>query len=634
MCGIAGILNFTREAVAEPLLRAMARAIAHRGPDGEGIYIDGPLGLAHRRLSILDLSQRGHQPMASPDRSCWISYNGEVYNYLELRAELSAMGYAFHSGTDTEVILAAYQAWGPDCVSRFNGMWSFAIWDSLRQRLFCSRDRFGIKPFYYYLSPAGFVFASEPKALLQHPDVPNKADENSLYLFLRTGQSHVGKESFWQDIQQLEPGHSLLIEAGQLTLQPYWRMDQIPLSHLSEAEAIETFRELFASSVSLRFRSDVPVGTCLSGGLDSSSIVCVARQLRDQLPEAIYNQESFSACYDQPDVDERPFIEKVLAATGARRNFVFPSAAELITELEALVYAQDEPFPTLSMYSQWCVMKRVGQSPVKVLLDGQGADEMMAGYGYNSIFWAELRERGQWRSLLQEWSALWAVSPKAVLRGLPRFLAPERLRAWEQRQHGQSLLDADFSARWHTEALSRLTRPKVYGERLRNEGFHLMKLSLIPLLRYEDRNSMAYSLETRLPFLDYRLVQFLFSLPSEMLIRQSWSKWILRQAMQGVLPPEIQWRRDKKGFPVPQASWLRRELAPVIKEILWDPRFQSRPYWQGRRVAVAYDRFLAGELPAFSLELWRLVSAELWLRRFVDRRPDSLLQGVQAGQSS
>lgn len=623
MCGIAGILHFDGQSPDFELLKTMTDALHHRGPDNAGFYHEGTLGLGHRRLSILDLSSAGHQPMRNSRGDLWIIFNGEIYNYLELRQELQSLGYAFLSHTDTEVILAAYEYFGHECLTKFNGMWAFALWDQRKQVLFCSRDRFGIKPFYYFVNQQFFAFASEPKALLQHPLVPNTPSEAAIYTFLTTGVSNQKNFSFFQHIHQIPPGHFLWITAADFQPQPYWELSAAsqawPATPASQVK--DEFLRLFEDSIRLRLRSDVAIGTCLSGGLDSSAIVCTAHKLLKEQTHTHYQQETFSSCFDNPKFDERPFIQKVLDKTGARDNFLFPSPERLRRDLHRLIYTQDEPFGSLSIFAQWCVMNRVQEQGVKVLLDGQGSDEMLAGYGYDGLFWSELFYSGQWKALYQELLAQLQNNPQRLPRRLARMLFPQGLPFLTPSSSARNFLSPEMISTCQSQLQIQNSDQYPWNLYLKNKSYHLMSSSLLPLLRYEDRNSMAFSIEARLPFLDYRLVSFVFHLNSTQYIHQGWSKWVLRQAMEGILPEEVRWRRDKMGFVTPQELWLKEELMPLVREIMHDTRFLGRPYWLGKKIQQAYDQWIKTGDSSIQPVLWPILSTELWLRQFVDQRP-------------
>ncbi len=668
MCGIVGIFS-QEELIRSDVLSAMLRALNHRGPDDEGYLLANTsdshyvacagldtltklqlpplaghetdtcnLALGHRRLSILDLSAAGHGPMPYLDGALWITYNGEVYNYLELRDELKGKGYFFRTGTDTEVILAAYAEWGADCLRRFNGMFAFALWDVRKRLLFCARDRFGIKPFHYYWNGQLFAFASEIKALLAHPDIPRRPNDAIIYDYLALGSLDHTDETFFAGIKRLPPAHYLLFDLarGNLEVRRWWDVQVNPLLDDSgptdDREIVAQFRELLTDAVRLRLRSDVPIGTCLSGGLDSSSIVCLANRLmldEGAVPRELVGerQKTFSACFDDPAIDERPYIQQVIGHTGAEPNQVFPQGkGGLWEELERLVWHQEEPFGSTSIYSQWNVMRLARQHGVTVLLDGQGGDELLAGYHhYIGPFLAQtLRERGPWATL-QAGHALSAGTreSKALVFGLGLYNSLPKVAQRAMLNLGNARFRTNPTAPEPTLGPSfaqqfkerRLLQDKHRGhqnlaDRLYQDVFvH----SLPALLRYEDRNSMAFSLEARVPFLDYRLVEYVFSLPASYRIRDGWTKWILRQAMDGILPEGIRGRRSKLGFATPEARWLR-EGTGWIRELFSAREALSAPYLSDK--AIQKLRSLPDDGLASMSGLWRLVNLEVWMRVF------------------
>jgi asparagine synthase (glutamine-hydrolysing) len=398
MCGIAGIVS--ANGFDPQHLVDATHLVKHRGPDGYGFayFCLSPdcrgqvilnedrvpaeraiVGLGHRRLAILDLSPSGSQPMQTRDGMLTVVFSGEIYNYLEIREELKGLGCVFRTGTDTEVVLQAYRRWGHECLQRFNGMWSFAVWDSRRQRLFCARDRFGIKPFYYYGDSERFLFASEIKQLLHFSDVPRRMNAARVWDYVEFGILSHGEETLFQDIRELRGGHSLTLDMTSGNMSPvidrYWDLELRSSSELSEEAARERFLETFKDAVRIRLRSDVPVGSCLSGGLDSSSIVAVARELANH-----DNFHTFSACFDDPRLDERPYIEEAVSATQVKPHFVFPGVTEFRESLERLLWHQDEPIAGSSVFAQEAVMERARGEGVPVLLDGQGGDETLCGY--------------------------------------------------------------------------------------------------------------------------------------------------------------------------------------------------------------------------------------------------------------
>jgi asparagine synthase (glutamine-hydrolysing) len=652
MCAIAGIVTAAERSINPHALAAMTEAQAHRGPDGEGYVflshgrrslpraVSGPLpqdsyspqsrysvGLSHRRLAILDLSAAGHQPMSSPDQRCWITYNGELYNYRELRDELRSYGHVFRSQSDTEVLLTAYCQWGTACLHRFNGMFAFALWDAERRTLFCGRDRMGEKPLYYAWDGITFTFASELKALLPVMGQPTP-NQRLIHAYLDGARLDFSQETFIEQTRQLEPGHYLLVKDGTLHHERYWELPAgPPVKRLSSAGVVEEFRHLIEDAVRLRLRSDVPIGSCLSGGLDSSAIVCLADRL---LPHAdtpwdltqAAEFKTFSACFEDPRYDERPFIRQVVEATAVTSQRTFPTAKELLDCLERLVWQQDEPFGSTSIFAQWTVMRSAAENGVKVLLDGQGADELMAGYhGCFGAFYADLFREGRWRQLWHEWSAyrgryacvppqlpanfvrglfppLWVGIVRRFCTGTPRWMAPDFARAVHSTEEPDHCGDSILRGMQH---------------RL------LTRHGLRALLRYEDRNSMAFGIETRLPFLDVRLVEFLFCLQSDWKLRDGWTKVILRQSLQGLLPDGIRRRVDKLGFATPEDDWFRGDLAAYARDVLLDSRSRARRYLHIPGIEQELTSHLSGQR-SIGATIWRWVNLELWCRLFLDRR--------------
>ncbi len=653
MCGIAGIWQVDSQRIDPDLLHRMTMTLRHRGPDDEGYLFvntsngfafhcggadtgpqlnltsidqlpDQPFNFAFgfRRLAILDLSPNGHQPMSNRDGSCWLIFNGEIYNYIELRVELKAHGHTFRSGSDSEVLLAAYQEWGEACVEKFNGMWAFAIWDSRRHRLFCSRDRFGIKPFYYSWDGKTFAFASEIKALLALglKRIPNNA---SIYDYLVSGIQDHTAETFFTHIYQLKPAHSLSLRENVLTLQRYWDLDL--KRETDGADNVRKFYSLFEDSIRLHLRSDVPIGTCLSGGLDSSAIVCVTNKLlldggcKKVIGE---RQKTFSSCFDDPRFDERRYIQDVLNVTRAESNLIFPTSQKLLRVLPQLISHQEEPFSSTSIFAQWCVMERVAEKGIKVLLDGQGGDELSAGYHqYFDYYWGTLVRSMQLANLWGEWKVyrqLYGASPLGLLGRTARSFVPNNLVNFGRRvlqYRGAFGLSSDF-ARDHERRMP----PPVNGRDTLTNALYdaLVFFSLPALLHYEDRNSMAHSVEARVPFLDYRLVEFLFALPPEQKIKNAVTKIIFRRALDDVLPKSIQGRTDKMGFVTPEQEWFSTELRHWARDILYSSSFRTRGYFDPPLIHQAFEDYIAGKRGSTFL-VWRWINLELWFQQFMDR---------------
>ncbi|HWK02311.1 MAG TPA: asparagine synthase (glutamine-hydrolyzing) [Puia sp.] len=573
MCGIAGILSPDPVNITRERLQKMTDAIAHRGPDGEGAWISGSglAGLGHRRLSIIDLSPAGSQPMHYLDRYT-IIHNGEIYNYLELRSLLQSKGYSFASGTDTEVILAAYDHYGSDCLQYFDGMFAFAIWDEKEGELFLARDRFGEKPLFFYRDAAQFLFASEMKALWA-AGVKKESNKRLIFNFITIGYTQNpanGFETFYQGISKLPARSFLLYKAAtqEMKTSLYWDI-RIENTHTpGDEDALQQFSGLLSASVNKRLRSDVPVGTSLSGGLDSSSVIAAIRG--QQKP--VQDLRTFSAVFPGFEKDESPFIKLITDRFSLENYTTTPDAHDLIRDFERLVYHQEEPFASSSIYAQFKVFELAGRHQVKVLLDGQGADELLAGYHkYYHWYWQELyrndkkafaleleaaRESGvddrwTWRNRL--------AANLPVYAGI--FLKKKRTAQQRRNKDLNKDLIENFGVSYydipHVDKLSGV----LYYNTLMN--------GMEELLRYADRNSMAHGVEVRLPFLNHELVEFLFSLPSHFKIREGWTKWLLRVSMEDILPREIVWRKDKTGYEPPQQTWMQN---PVLQEYIHEAR--------------------------------------------------------------
>jgi asparagine synthase (glutamine-hydrolysing) len=594
MCGILGLVRLGDSDLPRSTIEYARDVMAHRGPDGVGLWVGSAragaarVALAHRRLSILDLSPRGAQPFVLSDgegrparlgednsADYVLVYNGEIYNYIELREELRALGRRFRSDCDTEVVLAAYAHWGAECVSRFNGMFSFAIWDAARDLLFCARDRFGEKPFHYVLneSTGSFAFASEAKALIAMGEAEPVLDERSVYRYFRFREQAAATQTIWQGVQRLAAGHTLAVRLRDDRLvadtRAYWAIDEGRRTNLSEGDAAEQFADLFRESVRIRLRSDVPVGTSLSGGLDSSSVACVIHALG-----AASEQKAFTARVDDPTMDEGRFVDVVLAHTGIQGHSAMPDATLLIDEFDTLCFHQEEPFPTTSIFASYLVHRLAREHGVIVMLDGQGADEYLAGYDhYPALVLAGHASRGAWTSWWRERRALRArrgvdpVSPKAAVAW---WLAARSRGAGSVAYAGDprpvAFLNADVA---RTFADEQPTSNAVGSDPLRTRLIaDLTQGHLQELLRYADRNSMAWSREVRLPFLDHRLVEMCLALPTSHLFRNGETKRVLRRAMRGTVPNEILDRKDKIGFQAPWTRWWSGQVGDVLRDRL------------------------------------------------------------------
>jgi asparagine synthase (glutamine-hydrolysing) len=600
MCGLAGVVDLQRPPEREAVER-MLDELAHRGPDGRGIFADDGVCLGHLRLAILDLSDAGLQPMR--DGELQLLHNGEIYNYIELREELRAHGHRFSTGTDSEVILAAYREWGEACVERFNGMWAFVIWDASRRTLFCSRDRFGIKPFYYRVDGTRFAFASEPWPLAR-----GRANPGPVRAYLEQGYLDQGDETFFAGVVRLPPAHSLTVGPDGVRRRRYWSLEPSP----PPADAVAAVRETFLDAVRLQLRSDVPVGTCLSGGIDSSSIAVAVAQHGHE------HQKTVTAYFDDRGFDERPFARAVVERTGAEPHWVTFDAADLANDLPAIVQAQGEPFGSTSICAGWYVMREARSAGLTVMLDGQGGDEILAGYrasfGYRL---SDLLREGRLAEATRELRAFASIhGPRwaAVALATPHVPERARLAVRGKLRGGSSLVASDLQA----EPLPPTANGSVFPDRLRRQlHLTLTHRGLPELLRYEDRNSMAHSLEARVPLLDHRLVQLAFSLPGDELIRRGETKSVLRRALADLLPPAVAARRDKLGFVTPESRFLRGALGDLAADVFASKSFRERGLVDATAAAHRLERHRSGDMQA-GMELWRALNLELWARRFLD----------------
>ena len=637
MCGIAAVLR--PESVSVKALCRVAQALKHRGPDGFGYLAFEPangvrvvhdtepavmeteirVGLAHRRLSIIDLSTDANQPMVDDTGTYALTYNGELYNFVELRAELESAGHRFRSTGDTEVVLRAYIEWGPRCVERFVGMWTFVILDLRRRALFVSRDRFGIKPLFYTVADGGLWFASEIKALLEVDAVHREVDEVTLATYLVEGIVDHSRATFFRGIHQVPPAHNAMVPIDERPTRPafvrYWAIPEEQHEVCSDS-AIERFRSQFVEAVMLHARSDVSVGTCLSGGIDSSGIVCVAEELRRAGKVPRYSHEAFGYVPEDEDVSERGYMAEVVRHTQVRMNYVEVPRERFISAVPEIIRQQDEPFGSASIAAQWFVFERAHQAGIKVMLDGQGADEVLAGYrDYNRIMAEVLIRHGRLRSYARfdrQHRARFGVPPIG-LRGIVGQLTPDRLR---QALRGTELnvpdwLDSDaLPAEYAAGAALSTVRVRSLHELLK---LQTESMNLPALLRYEDRNSMAHSIEARVPYLDHRLVESAFGLEDAGKLHGATSKYVLREALRGTIPDAVRTRIDKIGFRADPG--VAKALAMHPNTALFDAPTELEQRWlRHDRLRALIDESEHSVEAEFAL--WRVVNAKLWLRAF------------------
>lgn len=621
MCGITGILTFDQNTeTLQTLIQKMTDTVKHRGPDDEGFYVDNGIALAQRRLAIIDLSPGGHQPMAGPDGSTWMVYNGEIYNYQEIRAGLENRGHCFKSQSDSEVILHAYQEYGPDCLALFNGMFALAIWDSRRRQLFLARDRLGVKPLYYYRDSHCLMFASEIKAILAVIEARPVPNERLVYDFLTTGMLDHTSETFFTGICKLPAAHYMLIDAqGREQVRRYWDFEvndeAVPLLDKAVGEQSEAFFELLVDAVRLRLISDVSVGSCLSGGLDSSTVVSIiSRLIKEQKAASVGpRQQTFSACYQGSNVDEQPYIDQITQWSGALSHKVFPQAEGFKAEFPDLLWHQEEPFAGTSIYAQWTVMRLAREHGVTVLLDGQGADEQLLGYRkFYAFYGLNLFNQGRplagMAELIKHFGS-WEVLKTLKLRRGLRYFQKRQLGATAL---GFNLLQDPLAEKFKDSPLN-IGLNGSLGERIKAD---MTQYSIPVLLRYEDKNSMAFAREARVPFLDYRLVEFVGQMPLNLKLRDGWTKYCLRRGAQGQVPEAILKRRDKLGFATPEENWLRQALVDDIQQTFQQAVYL--PHWvKLPELQEQFKAYLNGQRPLLSGDFFfRFFILEQWAQLF------------------
>lgn len=637
MCGIAGIYNLKGVEVAEVV--ALSQTLKHRGPDDEGFMLSNnehfencsgndtiaelkslkhlsevnftpSLALVHRRLSILDITPLGHQPMLTPDQRYTIIFNGEVYNFKEIRQELQQKGHSFKSDSDTEVVLTAFAVWGASCVNRFVGMWAFVVFDKQENTLTLSRDRFGIKPLYYFKNQTYFAFASEIKALLKLKDVDKSISNKNLGSYLAFGTTANPYQNLFQYIVDVEPGcnYQYNLNTNELTKTNYFSIDDTLLANTNSIETnTQKFEELFTDSIGLHLRSDVEIGSCLSGGLDSSAIVYNASKQLNGVP-----LKTFTAAYQNKTIDESDYAKLVANdLTNVTDIYTYPDAKTMVADMDKLIYAQDLPVGSTSIFAQWEVMKCASNNNIKVLLDGQGADEILGGYyNFAGIHLIELLKKFQFNRFIKEYHQLKKnFTPQiknAVLRAAYYYL-PER---FQQQLRAKERLSYNFIEDKKIKELD-LIIPKRGGKTF-NEHVNLsVKFGMYELLRYEDRNSMAFSIESRVPFLDHRLVDFIRTLPTDQKIYNGWTKYVLRKMLNDKVNDKVVWRKDKKGFVTPQQDWKNELITTLTSELKESnlPSLMNRNY-----VLQLCEKDLTNS--THLSEFWRAYSVIKWYNTF------------------
>ncbi len=634
MCGIAGKLNLSLSPASPPVIQAMCDGIAHRGPDDWGLYVRGPVGLGSRRLSIIDL-EGGHQPISNEDETIWIVFNGEIYNFPELRQELVQQGHLFRTNTDTEVIVHLYEEHGVDCLQHLNGMYAFALWDEPRQRLFVARDRLGEKPLVYSLRPDGLTFASEIQSVLRDPEVLREFDLQALDLYL-TLLYIPAPWTIFKHIRKLPPGHYLLAENGQVTIQRYWQLDFGHKTALSTAEAGEAILHLLEDSTRRRMISDVPLGAFLSGGIDSGAVVALMSRVS---PQPV---RTFSVGFEGNDYtnDELPYARRMADRYGTRHEelWVRPHMADVLPKL---VRHYGEPFGDGSAIPTYYISQAARQH-VTVVLTGDGGDELFGGYGWYQRFaafdlrrelgqtWGDglRRSTGYLRSL-DPWRALGTVKGAAAWTGhLMQMQRNPVTRYGQQTAYFQDDLRQRIYTAQVRNSLGPIDPLRVYHDRngqatgweSLDRIFYLDHTTYLPddILAKVDIASMACSLETRPPFLDHRLVELAASLPVSTKVSDGQTKVLLRQVVTDLLPQEIL-ERPKVGFGLPMRQWMQAgELHDLAADLLHDQTFRQRGLFSGAAVAEMFSQHHHGERD-YGHQLYQLLVFELWARAMLDQ---------------
>lgn len=604
MCGISGIFNFNSKPVNPADVSEMNRIIHHRGPDGDGVFSEGNVAIGSTRLAIIDLRHIADMPITDTDGRYVIVYNGEVFNYVELRNELLAKGHKFNTDSDTEVVLNAYKEYGEDCLHKLNGMWSFAIYDKTEKTLFCSRDRYGIKPFYYYKDKERLIFGSEIKQLLSC-GISKEVNDDIIYDYLVFHFIDHTEQTFFKNIYKLQAGHKLTVKGNDVKVSRWYNVETG--NFMTDTKNLYSdFAELLYDSVRLRLRSDVEVGSCLSGGLDSSSIVCLMHDIlhNEGKPEI---QKTYTACFDDPLIDERPFVEEVIKQTNSTKYYLFPDVKTFQEDIDKMTYHQDEPYTGATVFSQWSVFKKIHETGIKVVLDGQGSDEILIGYF--SFFPFHLK-----RNLLNpiKFVSEFLGGVNTSNLGISKFTQNliyfnmGSVRYRHVLRTSRSFIKDDF--------MQSKNRRDVFNQMIATDSLesnrlsNLWNISIPSLLRYEDKNSMAFSVEARIPFLDHRLVEYIFSVPYDKLIKKGWTKNVLRESMKGKIPEDIRMRKGKLAFSVPQKQWLSEIKDNIIQTFSED--FRSGRFIDANKLIETVksgnynDKFL---YRAFALEKWMKV---------------------------
>jgi asparagine synthase (glutamine-hydrolysing) len=619
MCGILGWVSHETESNGQRFEQALD-LLAHRGPDDSGTYVGEGVLLGHRRLSIIDLTEAGHQPMRHQESDSVIVFNGEIFNYLELRKDLESKGYRFKTDSDTEVLLIAYIHWGKDALNKLNGMWAFAIWQPAKRKLFVARDRFGIKPFYFTLNNGNFAFASEPKALLALFPGLRSPDHLALFNFLAEGGAFIDGNSFYEGIKTIPPGTfaEFSSSTNEIKFKRYWDYPDIEPSHnVSDAEAIDDFSSLFQDSVRLRTRSDVPVGVTISGGLDSTAV------LAEVMREDKNSKFCYTSVYSESDKGEEEWAKIAATPYGVSPIEVMAPKTDWLDILNKISWHMDAPGYSPAVYPLWHIMKRARKDGVFVLLEGQGADEALGGYSQYAVLslismLKTIRKANDLNATFKTWRRISSTfSSRASLLWLIREAFPSLVSLNRRMSGAYMALSNDFknSIETNEDSYHSKKNAKPDYSLVTSRLFEDHSRNVLPsLLHYGDAISMAHGVESRLPFMDFRIVEWLFKNGDNFKIREGITKWVLRQHLEKVGQARIAMRKDKQGYPTPIISWLAEgKNTSLVSELLLSDNSKLLEFCDKRGIQKLFSRYQMGNKAAGN-HLYRLISTEIWMR--------------------
>lgn len=610
MCGICGIIRFDNQAVDHSKIKTMMLKQKHRGPNDEGIFSHNSTALGFVRLSILDLSIAGHQPMHDASGRYTMVFNGEIFNYIELRDDLISKGITFTSSSDSEVLLKMFIYYGEACLDYFNGMFAFAIYDNETGNVFAARDRFGEKPFYYYQDNNQLVFASEIPPILAVYEKKNSVNNQVLFDYLAFNRTDQTEDTFFEGVKKMQHGHYMTITNGIVKIKCWYKLSE-KITDLKNSK--DTYKDLLIDSVKIRLRSDVPIGVCLSGGLDSGTITSIITQ--------VFNKKdlhTFSAVYSPGEVaDESKYIN-IFKDKLQNMHFVTPTSESLLENLKKFIKVHTEPIPTTSSYAQYCVMQ-LAQKNAIVTLDGQGSDEELGGYHYFfGFYFKDLLRSFRFGKLFKE-LYYYTKEHKSIygIKTFVYFLLPKKLKT-SIRLNEKGYIDAQFIEKVLKDKKSTITNDLYASKNLKTACLNHFEFKLEHLLKWSDLNSMAFSVESRAPFLDYRLVEYALSLKSDDIIKNGYTKSILRESFKGILPEQIRLRQDKIGYETPQDKWFRTpEFKELILQIIHSESFAGRGIINAEKAKKLYQKHLNSEIN-ISSDIWKWIHLELWYREFID----------------